>query len=42
MLALACPRGEGEAHTHDAVFIDEAQDFSGNWFMCAETCIEGA
>jgi superfamily I DNA/RNA helicase len=40
MLALACPRGDGEAHAHNAVFIDEAQDFSSNWFMSAKLALK--
>ena len=27
---------EGEANIYDAVFIDEAQDFSKTWFLCAK------
>jgi hypothetical protein len=33
-------RGEGEAHMYDAVFIDEAQDFSKNWFMCSKLALK--
>src|SRR5262249_21998330 len=25
---------QGDAHKYDAVFIDEAQDFSKSWFLC--------
>jgi hypothetical protein len=32
-------RGEGEAQRYDAVFIDEAQDFSKSWFMCAKLAL---
>jgi hypothetical protein len=33
-------RGEGEANTYDAVFIDEAQDFSRTWFRCAKLALK--
>jgi hypothetical protein len=33
-------RDEGEAHRYDAVFIDEAQDFSKSWFMCAKLALK--
>jgi hypothetical protein len=33
-------RGEGEAHKYDAVFIDEAQDFSKTWFLCAKLALK--
>lgn len=32
--------GEGEAHRYDAVFIDEAQDFSRSWFQCAKLALK--
>jgi len=32
--------GEGEAHSYDAVFIDEAQDFSKTWFLCAKLALK--
>ena len=32
--------GEGEAHKYDAVFIDEAQDFSKSWFACAKLALK--
>ncbi len=33
-------RGAGEAHRYDAVFIDEAQDFSRSWFQCAKLALK--
>lgn len=33
-------RGEGEANQYDAVFIDEAQDFSSTWFTCAKLALK--
>jgi hypothetical protein len=33
-------RGEGEANSYDAVFIDEAQDFSMSWFLCAKSALK--
>jgi hypothetical protein len=30
----------GEAHRYDAVFIDEAQDFSRSWFACARLALK--
>jgi superfamily I DNA/RNA helicase len=33
-------RNEGDAHHYDAVFIDEAQDFSKNWFLCAKLALK--
>jgi hypothetical protein len=33
-------RGAGEAHRYDAVFIDEAQDFSQSWFQCARLALK--
>lgn len=33
-------RGAGEAHRYDAVFIDEAQDFSCSWFQCARLALK--
>jgi len=35
-------RGEGEANIYDAVFIDEAQDFSKTWFLCAKLALKEA
>ena len=32
--------GEGDAHRYDAVFIDEAQDFSRSWFLCAKLALK--
>jgi superfamily I DNA/RNA helicase len=32
--------GEGDAHKYDAVFIDEAQDFSKTWFLCAKLALK--
>jgi superfamily I DNA/RNA helicase len=32
--------GEGEANKYDAVFVDEAQDFSRTWFMCAKLALK--
>jgi hypothetical protein len=32
--------GEGDAHYYDAVFIDEAQDFSKSWFTCAKLALK--
>ena len=32
--------GEGEAHKYDAVFIDEAQDFSKSWFLCSKLALK--
>jgi hypothetical protein len=32
--------GEGEANSYDAVFIDEAQDFSKTWFLCAKLALK--
>jgi hypothetical protein len=32
--------GEGDAHCYDAVFIDEAQDFSRSWFQCAKLALK--
>ena len=32
--------GEGESHKYDAVFIDEAQDFSMSWFQCAKLALK--
>jgi hypothetical protein len=32
--------GAGEAHRYDAVFIDEAQDFSLTWFQCAKLALK--
>jgi hypothetical protein len=32
--------GAGEAHRYDAVFIDEAQDFSRSWFQCAKLALK--
>jgi hypothetical protein len=32
--------GAGEAHRYDAVFIDEAQDFSRSWFRCAKLALK--
>jgi len=32
--------GEGEANIYDAVFIDEAQDFSKTWFLCAKLALK--
>ena len=34
--------GEGEANIYDAVFIDEAQDFSKSWFLCAKLALKEA
>lgn len=31
--------GYGDAKTYDAVFIDEAQDFSRSWFHCAKSAL---
>jgi hypothetical protein len=31
---------EGEAHKYNAVFIDEAQDFSKSWFLCAKLALK--
>jgi superfamily I DNA/RNA helicase len=33
-------RDAGEAHRYDAVFIDEAQDFSRSWFQCAKMALK--
>jgi superfamily I DNA/RNA helicase len=33
-------RGEGDAHKYDAVFIDEAQDFSKSWFLCSKLALK--
>jgi hypothetical protein len=33
-------RGEGDAHKYDAVFVDEAQDFSKTWFLCAKLALK--
>src|SRR5215470_9166658 len=33
-------RGEGEANIYDAVFIDEAQDFSKTWLLCAKLALK--
>ena len=33
-------RGEGEVSSYDAVFIDEAQDFSKTWFLCAKLALK--
>ena len=35
-------QGEGEANIYDAVFIDEAQDFSKTWFLCAKLALKEA
>ena len=32
--------GEGDAHKYDAVFIDEAQDFSKSWFLCSKLALK--
>ena len=32
--------GEGDAHHYDAVFIDEAQDFSKSWLTCAKLALK--
>jgi superfamily I DNA/RNA helicase len=32
--------GEGEVSSYDAVFIDEAQDFSKTWFLCAKLALK--
>jgi hypothetical protein len=32
--------GAGEAQRYDAVFIDEAQDFSRTWFQCAKLALK--
>src|SRR5262245_50011946 len=32
--------GEGEAHKYDAIFIDEAQDFSKSWFLCSKLALK--
>jgi hypothetical protein len=32
--------GAGEAQRYDAVFIDEAQDFSRSWFQCAKLALK--
>jgi hypothetical protein len=32
--------GAGEAHRYDAVFVDEAQDFSRTWFQCAKLALK--
>jgi hypothetical protein len=32
--------GAGDAHRYDAVFIDEAQDFSRSWFQCAKLALK--
>jgi len=32
--------GDGEAHRYDAVFIDEAQDFSKSWFLCSKLALK--
>jgi hypothetical protein len=32
--------GAGEAHGYDAVFVDEAQDFSRTWFQCAKLALK--
>jgi superfamily I DNA/RNA helicase len=32
--------GEGDAHRYDAVFIDEAQDFSKSWFLCSKLALK--
>jgi hypothetical protein len=31
---------EGDAHKYDAVFIDEAQDFSKSWFLCSKLALK--
>jgi hypothetical protein len=33
-------RGEGDTHQYDAVFVDEAQDFSKSWFLCAKFALK--
>jgi hypothetical protein len=41
MLLLArLENGAGEARRYDAVFIDEAQDFSQSWFQCAKLALK--
>lgn len=32
--------GEGEANKYDAVFVDEAQDFSMSWLKCAKLALK--
>lgn len=32
--------GEGDAQKYDAVFIDEAQDFSKSWFLCSKLALK--
>jgi hypothetical protein len=32
--------GAGDAHRYDAVFVDEAQDFSRSWFQCAKLALK--
>src|SRR5262249_47999219 len=34
--------GAGDAQRYDAVFIDEAQDFSRSWFQCARLALKEA
>ena len=39
-LLIRLQHGEGDAHYYDAVFIDEAQDFSKSWFTCAKLALK--
>ena len=32
--------GAGDAHKYDAVFIDEAQDFTKSWFLCSKFALK--
>ena len=33
-------RGDGDSQKYDAVFIDEAQDFSKSWFLCSKLALK--
>jgi superfamily I DNA/RNA helicase len=40
LLLQRLQHGDGETQKYDAVFIDEAQDFSKTWFMCSKLALK--